>query len=69
MGSVMQDEADEDDRGQTVNLILILKVMGSHWRILSNRAGLFKKITLAICMEHGWRVGKAGCGSADKSSR
>ena len=36
MGSAVQDEADEDDRGQTVNLNLTLQVKGSHWRILSN---------------------------------
>lgn len=29
MGSVVQDEADEEDRGQTVNLILILQAVGS----------------------------------------
>lgn len=50
MGSAVQDEADEDDRGQTLNLILIHKAMGSHWRILSNKAEFFKKI---ICMEKG----------------
>lgn len=32
MGSAVQDEADENDRGQTVNLNRILKAMG----ILSN---------------------------------
>lgn len=50
MGSAVQDEADEDDRGQTLNLILIHKAMGSLWRILSNKAEFFKKI---ICMEKG----------------
>lgn len=50
LGSAVQDEADEDDRGQTLSLILIHKAMRSHWRILSNKAELFKKI---ICMEKG----------------
>lgn len=36
MGSAVQDEADEDDRDQTVNLNLILKAKDKHWRSFSN---------------------------------
>lgn len=49
VGSAVQDEAGEDDRGQTVNLNCILQAMGSLWRILITRAELFKKISLVIC--------------------
>lgn len=52
VGSVVQDEAGEDDRGQTVNLNCILQAMGSLWRILITRAELFKKISLVICMSN-----------------
>lgn len=50
--SAVQDEAGEDDRGQTVNMNCILQATGSLWRILITRAELFKKITLVICMSN-----------------
>ena len=39
----MQDEADEDDRGQTVGLNLILKAKGSHRKILSDMINMTAK--------------------------
>ena len=36
LGGAVKDEADEDDRGQTVDLNLILEAKGSHRRILGN---------------------------------
>lgn len=43
MGSEVRAEADENDRGQTVNLNFILKAVGRHWRIVNNQSRAVQK--------------------------